>query len=90
MLLRGILNLLILRNTYKGIHSAQVSFPGGKTEKEDDSYEDTALREAEEETNILKDTVEVLGEITPVYIPPSNFIVQPVIGWTHKQPDFIP
>ena len=80
---------LIRRNEYDGVHSGQISFPGGKYEEDDSDLIHTALREAEEETNILKDKVEVLGEITPVYIPPSNYIVQPVIGWTHKHPDFI-
>ena len=80
----------IRRNEYDGVHSGQISFPGGGYEKEDRDLVHTALREAEEETNIREAEVEVLGEITPVYIPPSNFIVKPVVGWTDRKPDFIP
>lgn len=82
--------VLIRRNEYDGVHSGQISFPGGRFEKEDPDMIYTALREAEEETNILIRDVEVLGEITPVYIPPSNFFVIPVVGWTKKRPDLIP
>ena len=80
---------LIRRNEYDGVHSGQISFPGGRYEEDDRDLIHTALREAEEETNILIDSVEVLGEITPVYIPPSNFIVNPVVGWTSIKPEFI-
>ena len=87
---RGEIHLaLIRRNEYDGVHSGQISFPGGRYEDKDRDLIHTALREAEEETNILIDSVEVLGEITPVYIPPSNFIVNPVVGWTSRKPDFI-
>jgi len=82
--------VLIRRNEYDGVHSGQISFPGGRHENDDKDLFHTALREAEEETNIRIDDVEVLGEITPVYIPPSNFIVKPVIGWTSQRPDLIP
>jgi 8-oxo-dGTP pyrophosphatase MutT (NUDIX family) len=80
---------LIRRNDYDGVHSGQISFPGGKYEEDDRDLTHTALREAEEETNILMKSVDVLGEITSVYIPPSNFIVSPVVGCTPKKPDFI-
>ncbi len=86
----GIRLVLIRRNEYDGVHSGQISFPGGRHENDDSDLFHTALREAEEETNIRIDDVEVLGEISPVYIPPSNFIVKPVIGWTSQRPDLIP
>ncbi|RLD78539.1 MAG: CoA pyrophosphatase [Bacteroidetes bacterium] len=86
----GIHLVLIRRNEYDGVHSGQISFPGGRHENDDSDLFHTALREAEEETNIRIDDVEVLGEISPVYIPPSNFIVKPVIGWTSQRPDLIP
>ena len=81
---------LIRRNEYDGVHSGQISFPGGREEKEDRDLVHTALREAEEEINIRQHDVHVLGEITPVYIPPSNFLVNAVVGWTGKKPEFIP
>ncbi|HSG67401.1 MAG TPA: CoA pyrophosphatase [Bacteroidales bacterium] len=86
----GIELALIRRNEYDGVHSGQISFPGGGYEEGDKDLVDTALREAEEEVNIRAGDVEVLGEISPVYIPPSNFFVKPVIGWLDERPAFIP
>jgi len=82
--------ILILRKTYKGVHSAQVGFPGGKQEPEDISMEDTALRETEEEVGVPKENIQVLRELTEIYIPPSKFFVQPFLGFTDKMPQFIP
>lgn len=81
---------LIRRNEYDGVHSGQISFPGGRYEDGDTDLVQTALREAEEETNIRRHEVEVLGKITPVYIPPSNFCVDPVVGWSANKPNFVP
>ncbi len=82
--------ILILRKTYKGVHSAQVGFPGGKFEKEDFDIEQTALRETEEEVGVLRQNIEVVKKLTDIYIPPSNFFVQPFIAITRQQPQFIP
>ncbi len=82
--------VLIRRNEYDGVHSGQISFPGGRWEESDRDMIHTALREAEEETHILMEEVEVIGQVTSVYIPPSNFIVTPVIGWAKKRPQLIP
>lgn len=81
--------ILILRKTYKGVHSNQVGFPGGKYEKEDNDFEATALRETEEEIGIPRETVSILKELTEIYIPPSNYFVQPYFGITKKTPVFI-
>lgn len=81
--------VLILRKTYKGVHSAQVGFPGGKLEDADFSLQDAALRETYEEIGVPIKTIEVLKEMTQVYIPPSNFFVQPYLGITPKTPKFI-
>ncbi len=82
--------ILILRKTYKGVHSAQVGFPGGKVENCDLSLEHTALRETEEEVGVGRHGVLVLKKMTEVYIPPSNFFVHPFVGITHQTPLFIP
>ncbi|NND89101.1 MAG: CoA pyrophosphatase, partial [Flavobacteriaceae bacterium] len=74
--------ILILRKTYKGVHSAQVGFPGGKIEPEDDTIEMTALREMEEEVGVDREEVAVLKKLTEIYIPPSDFFVQPFLGIT--------
>ncbi|OBQ55856.1 CoA pyrophosphatase [Tamlana sp. s12] len=81
--------VLILRKTYKGVHSAQVAFPGGRFEPDDASLEFTALRETFEEVGVPMEDVEVVKELTQVYIPPSNFYVQPYVGVSHKTPKFV-
>ncbi|EDM44055.1 hydrolase, NUDIX family protein [unidentified eubacterium SCB49] len=81
--------ILILRKTYKGVHSNQVGFPGGKYEEEDSNYEETALRETEEEVGVPRETVTVLKELTEIYIPPSNFFVQPFFAVTKTTPQFV-
>ncbi|WP_299443990.1 CoA pyrophosphatase [uncultured Aquimarina sp.] len=80
---------LILRPTYEGVHSGQVALPGGKVEEFDKNYESAALRETWEEIGVKSDSVEVLKQLTKVYIPPSNFWVHPFLGWTMKKPDFV-
>lgn len=82
--------VLILRKTYKGVHSNQVGFPGGRVEQTDLNLEDTALRETEEEVGVPKNEVEVVKKLTKLYIPPSNFWVQPYLGVLHRYPKFIP
>ncbi|MDO6760336.1 CoA pyrophosphatase [Tamlana sp. 2_MG-2023] len=80
--------VLILRNTYKGVHSAQVAFPGGRYEDEDASLKETALRETFEEVGVPMEHMKVVKKLSQVYIPPSNFYVQPFVGVTHKTPKF--
>ncbi|TCK66662.1 8-oxo-dGTP pyrophosphatase MutT (NUDIX family) [Winogradskyella wandonensis] len=77
--------VFILRKTYKGVHSAQVGFPGGKVEDIDNNLMETALRETEEEIGVPVKQIEVLKTLSPLYIPPSNFIVHPFLG-VSKQP----
>ncbi|MEH6681571.1 MAG: CoA pyrophosphatase [Sediminicola sp.] len=72
--------LLILRKTYPGVHSNQVAFPGGKMEKGDADLEHTALRETSEEVGVAPHAVEVVRALSKIYIPPSNFEVQPFLG----------
>ncbi|PTM06649.1 MAG: coenzyme A pyrophosphatase [Bacteroidetes bacterium] len=80
---------LILRKTYKGVHSAQIGFPGGKYEDADKTLKGTATRETWEEIGVPEHQIEVIKEMTEVYIPPSNFYVQPFIGITSKTPNFV-
>ena len=72
--------LLMLRETYKGVHSNQVGFPGGKVEKIDKNLLETALRETYEEVGVPPNRVETIRELSTIYIPPSNFEVQPYVG----------
>ena len=87
----GLIHLpLQVRNAYPGVHSRQIGLPGGGVEPEDESYEGTALRETEEEVGVPRARVEVLGRLTQLYIPPSNYLVQPIVGKINFRPDFNP
>ncbi|TWO32582.1 CoA pyrophosphatase [Seonamhaeicola sediminis] len=81
--------VLILRKTYNGVHSAQVGFPGGKLEAQDKSLQEAAIRETNEEIGVPINHIEVVKKLTQVYIPPSNFNVQPFIAITKEIPKFI-
>ncbi len=81
--------VLILRKTYKGVHSAQVALPGGKLEDQDASIQHAALRETYEEIGVPIQAIDVLKKLTQIYIPPSNFYVQPYVGVTHSTPVFV-
>lgn len=70
-------------------HSGQISFPGGKLELSDKTNQAAALREANEEIGINKEDVNILGNLTPLYVPASNFQVFPFIGYLDYMPTFI-
>jgi len=78
--------LLTRRPEAMNKHAGQVAFPGGRREA-GESLEETALRETEEEVLIAARSIDVLGELTPLYIPPSNFCVHPFVGITENTPD---
>ncbi len=80
--------VLILRKTYKGVHSAQVGFPGGKYEDEDEDLKKTALRETWEEVGVSEHLVNVIKKMSPLYIPPSNFMVHPYVAISETTPQF--
>ncbi len=82
--------LLMLRASYNGTHSAQISFPGGKTEKTDPDFNHTAKRETYEEVGVDMADIQIIKELTEAYIPPSNFLVTPFIGMLEFVPSFIP
>jgi 8-oxo-dGTP pyrophosphatase MutT (NUDIX family) len=81
--------VFMLRKTYEGVHSNQISFPGGKVELEDDNLKTTALRETYEEIGVSSSDIYVLKEMTEVYIPPSNFLVKPFLGISKFRPNFV-
>lgn len=81
--------VLIQRNTYPGIHSAQISFPGGKQET-GETIAETALRETHEEIGITSGELEIIMPFSKIYIPPSNFLVYPFLGIARQQPAFLP
>lgn len=97
----GVILLLYLKNNeihfplterpvYNGAHSGQISFPGGQVDPSDKTTIDTALRECEEEIGIKASKIEVIGELTSLFIPASKFEVFPLIGFLREAPVFIP
>ncbi len=74
------------RATYKGVHSAQIAFPGGKTEPTDPSLLHTALRETQEEIGVTITEGEILGKLTDLFVPPSNFIISPYVAFLPSPP----
>jgi 8-oxo-dGTP pyrophosphatase MutT (NUDIX family) len=83
----GSLNVLLMKRMEdRTAHSGQVSFPGGRYEQTDKDLMHTALREAHEEVGIDAASIEVLGALTSLYIPVSNFNVSPYIGYAHERP----
>ena len=82
--------VLIQRQVYEGVHSGQVSFPGGKPEVQDNHLWATALREAFEEVGLPSDQVKFVRSLSPLYVPPSNFFITPFVGYSECLCEFIP
>ncbi|MEI8278858.1 MAG: CoA pyrophosphatase [Bacteroidota bacterium] len=82
-----ILQLLLIRRTADGRpHSGQIGFPGGSMDPTDTDLRATALREANEEVGIMSGEVEILGALTALYIPVSNFRVFPYVAYAKEPP----
>jgi 8-oxo-dGTP pyrophosphatase MutT (NUDIX family) len=73
--------LLIERARDLSSHAGQPAFPGGVLEAVDDGPVDAALREAREETGLDPAGVDVFGTLPALFLPPSGFVVTPVLGW---------
>jgi 8-oxo-dGTP pyrophosphatase MutT (NUDIX family) len=86
----AIYTLFIKRTIYNGIHSGQISLPGGMFEKTDCTLSNTALREAMEETGMPVKEAKIIGQLTCLHIPVSNIHVFPFVAVCNKRPDFIP
>lgn len=81
---------LVLTRRHKRLtkHAGQVSLPGGRQDQ-GESLQATAVRETSEEIGVHAGDIEILGEMNPVYIPPSDFTVSPFVGWHANQPSFV-
>jgi 8-oxo-dGTP pyrophosphatase MutT (NUDIX family) len=80
--------VFIRRPTSMKNHAGQIALPGGKSEITDKDLSETALREAEEEIGINTDQVEIIGQLSPLYVRISNFSIQTFIGWSRQIPSF--
>jgi 8-oxo-dGTP pyrophosphatase MutT (NUDIX family) len=80
--------ILIVRNSYPGVHSSQIAFPGGKVEEIDFDLKQTALRETHEEIGIHPNDIHVIRDFSSIYIPPSNFLVYPFLGVSQTELTF--
>jgi 8-oxo-dGTP pyrophosphatase MutT (NUDIX family) len=80
---------LIRRNEYPGVHSGQIALPGGRREA-DETFEQTALRETQEEVGVPPDRVRILGALYSLYVPPSNFEIHPFVGYVPERPIWRP
>lgn len=86
----GDLHFVLMRRTeYPGVHSGQISLPGGRCEP-GETYQQTALRETEEEFGFSCDGVEVLGALHPLYVMPSDFEIHPYVGFVPQRPHWHP
>lgn len=81
--------VLIKRNSYDGVHSAQMAFPGGKPELDDMDLQSTALRETWEEIGVNAQEIKIITHLSNVYIQPSDFLVTPFFGFCEKIPNFV-
>jgi 8-oxo-dGTP pyrophosphatase MutT (NUDIX family) len=81
--------LIVRSKNERDRHSGQISFPGGKNEESDINFSHTAKRETSEEVGINEYYIRIIRELSPIYIPPSNFYVHAFVSYTTKNPTFI-
>ena len=79
--------VMIKRATDDSVHSGQIAFPGGKFEAVDRNLSATALRETFEEVGIKPEHINLIGNLSTLYIPPSNYDVHPFIAFTNQRPE---
>jgi 8-oxo-dGTP pyrophosphatase MutT (NUDIX family) len=81
---------LTVRSSALPMHRGEVSLPGGAIDPEDEGPVAAALRETHEEIGIEQASIEIAGILTPLYIPPSNFRLTPVVGFAFAPPVLVP
>jgi len=81
--------ILTRRTEMVQYHPNQISFPGGQCEPNEDPLE-AGLRETQEELGIPPDKIKIIGHLTPLYIPPSNYCIYPAVGILDKLPTYKP
>lgn len=81
--------IIIKRNSYNGVHSAQIAFPGGKPEISDENLEDTAKRETWEEIGFEIQNINIINCLSDVYIQPSDFLVTPFLAYSLENSNYL-
>lgn len=83
---------LVLRPQYEGVHNhgGQIGLPGGGREEQDENLMMTAIRETQEEIGVIVPKINILGSLSELYIPPSDSMVTPFVGFLDAKPNFIP
>jgi len=85
------LHLILIKRTEDGkTHGGQISFPGGRLDDNDFSLTYCALRECEEEIALAAENIKVLGTLSKIYIPPSNFLVSPILCSSNQVENLFP
>lgn len=79
---------LIKRSATMKLHAGQIGFPGGKQDLQDNSPCETAIRETYEEIGLAQDNISILGELSPLYVSVSNYLIYPFVAWTDVKPQF--
>lgn len=83
------LSITFIKRTNKGkYHGGQIALPGGRTEESDNNPIETALRECQEEIGVPPEEIFILGTLSEIYIPLSNYIINPVVGTVLRKPVF--
>lgn len=82
--------LITLRSSQMRSHAGQPSFPGGAIDLNDKDATTAALRESEEEVGLRSETVEVIGVLPELWLPPSNFHISPVVAWWRDPHEIAP
>jgi len=80
---------VILRNEYDGVHSGQISLPGGKAETTDSNFSITAIRETHEEIGVQINFSQIIGQLSTFYVIPSNFVIYPFVAILNNPPEFV-
>jgi 8-oxo-dGTP pyrophosphatase MutT (NUDIX family) len=87
-----VMMVFIKRTEDNGVHSGQMAFPGGRFDPEEGDVKtvDTALRETFEEAGLRLSEENVITSLSPLYVPPSNFMIEPYVAWVQDKPELIP